>query len=420
MSMLVELAEDLLTRTRCERRSRRSWSAHDALQLRFEQVDGQWWQQVGPAVPSGMPRMATTCLGSTEPRQQAAMVAAATAARPTVISGSVGLTEGWCCSKHGDGQRARSFLSAHHLVVDSVSWRILLDDLDTAYRHALAGSEVALEPPCTAATAWAHRLAEHVRSGALDGALEYWTQVSREAQVNLPVDRAGVHTAGSTRQVTVRLSRARTDALLHRVPGVYRTQINDVLLSALGRVLSRWTGCERVLIALEGHGREEILDSVELCSAPWAGSPRSSRWRSPVPAGSDWRFVLPSVKEQRRRAVPHRGLSYGRCVIWAGADLPGRRAALLPWPRRSSTRTTANGLLRKATTRPLLRAGCTAAANARQHRRRSGAATSRPRIWLTSRARCRTGSWSDLALPEAGTRQRHSAAAGRGYDQGAR
>ncbi|MGA9312752.1 MAG: amino acid adenylation domain-containing protein, partial [Pseudonocardiaceae bacterium] len=326
MSMLVELAEELdenALRTAVEAVVAR----HDALRLRFEQVDGQWWQQVGPAVPSGM-LVCHDLSGLAEPQQQAAMVATAAAARSELDLGSDRMIRA-VLFKHGDGQRARLFLSAHHLVVDSVSWRILLDDLDAAYRQALAGSEVALEPPGTAATTWAHRLTEHVRSGALDGALEYWTQVSREAQVNLPVDRAGVHTAGCTRQVTVRLSRAHTDALLHRVPGVYRTQINDVLLSALGRVLSKWTGCERVLIALEGHGREEILDGVDLS--------RTVGWFTTqfplaltVPAGSDWRSVLTSVKEQLR-AVPHRGLSYGALRYLSREDSPA--AALHSDPR---------------------------------------------------------------------------------------
>ncbi|MGH3572964.1 MAG: amino acid adenylation domain-containing protein, partial [Pseudonocardiaceae bacterium] len=326
MSMLVELAEELdenALRTAVEAIVAR----HDALRLRFEQVDGQWWQQVGPAVPSGM-LVCHDLSGLAEPQQQAAMVAAAAAARSELDLGSDRMIRA-VLFKHGDGQRARLFLSAHHLVVDSVSWRILLDDLDTAYRQALAGSEVALEPPGTATTTWAHRLTEHVRSGALDGALEYWTQVSREAQVTLPVDRAGVHTAGCTRQVTARLSRAQTDALLHQVPGIYRTQINDVLLSALGRVLSKWTGCERVLIALEGHGREEILDGVDLS--------RTVGWFTTqfplaltVPAGSDWRAVLTSVKEQLR-AVPHRGLSYGALRYLSREDSPA--AALHSDPR---------------------------------------------------------------------------------------
>ncbi|HKR49075.1 MAG TPA: amino acid adenylation domain-containing protein, partial [Pseudonocardiaceae bacterium] len=320
MSMLVELAEDFdenALRTAVDAVVAR----HDALRLRFGQVDGQWWQQAGPVTTSDV-LVRHDLAGLTESQQQAAMVTAAARCDLDLSSGRmikavlfrrgprpVSGDASHDSHRHSRVVRPLLFLTVHHLAVDSVSWRILLDDLDAAYRQACAGSKVALPPPGTAAVTWAHRLAEHVRSGALDGALEYWTQVSRHAQVDLPVDRAGVHTAGSTRHVTVRLGRAQTDALLHQVPGVYRTQINDVLLSALGRVLSTWTGRECVLIALEGHGREEILDGVDLS--------RTVGWFTTqfpvaltVPAGHDWRAVLKSIKEQLR-AVPHRGLSYG-------------------------------------------------------------------------------------------------------------
>ncbi|MGH3884232.1 MAG: condensation domain-containing protein, partial [Pseudonocardiaceae bacterium] len=200
-----------------------------------------------------------------------------------------------------------------------VSWRILLDDLDTAYRQALAGSEVALEPPGTAVATWASRLTEHVRSGGFDEDLEFWTQVSHSAQADLPVDHPGVHTAGSTRRITVRLGAAQTDALLHRVPAVYRTQINDVLLSALGRVLSAWTGRDRVLVTLEGHGREELLDGVDLSrTVGWFTSQFPVALAVP---SSDWGEILKSVKEQLR-AIPHRGLSYGVLRELSADDSP--------------------------------------------------------------------------------------------------
>ena len=123
----------------------------------------------------------------------------------------------------------------------------------------------------------------------------------------------------------MRLGREDTDALLRDVPGAYRTQANDVLLAALGRVLSRWTGRAAVPVALEGHGREEILDGVDLS--------RTVGWFTslfPValtlPEGEDWGETLKSVKEQLR-AVPHRGLSYQALRYLTGPDAPA--AALL-------------------------------------------------------------------------------------------
>ncbi|HEX8933105.1 MAG TPA: condensation domain-containing protein, partial [Pseudonocardiaceae bacterium] len=322
MSTVLELAEDPeenALRTALEA----VVAHHDALRLRFESTEGQWRQQCRATVPSGV--LTHRDLSAlTEAQQQATMVEAADAARADLDLDAGRLIKAVLFTR--PQQRAVLLLTVHHLAVDGVSWRILLHDLNTAYQQARSGCEVTLEPTGTAALTWAHELADHTRSGALDGDLDYWMQVSRDAQVDLPVDRAGVHTAGSTRQVTVRLGAAQTGALLYQVPGVYRTQINDVLLSALGRVLSGWTGRERVLITLEGHGREEILDGIDLSrTVGWFTSQFPvALTMSPGledPEDADWRAVLTSVKEQLR-ALPHRGLSYGALRELSAQDSP--------------------------------------------------------------------------------------------------
>ncbi|KOX18393.1 hypothetical protein ADK67_36955 [Saccharothrix sp. NRRL B-16348] len=197
-------------------------------------------------------------------------------------------------------------LTAHHLVVDGVSWRVLVEDLATAYRQARAGQTVQLGRKTTSFRDWAIRLADHARHG-FDAELDHWTAVAA-APPDLPVDRHGPNTVGSQRDVTVRLTERETDALLRDVPGVYRTQVNDVLLTALGRVLADWTGRDRVLLDLEGHGREELFADVDLS--------RTVGWFTTVfpvaldlPDG-DWGDALKSVKEQLR-AVPGRGIGYG-------------------------------------------------------------------------------------------------------------
>ncbi|WP_212986930.1 non-ribosomal peptide synthase/polyketide synthase [Actinoplanes auranticolor] len=230
----------------------------------------------------------------------------------------------------GQGRAPRLLLVVHHLVVDGVSWRILLDDLQTAYRQAVAGAPVVPAPVGTGYTGWARRLAAHVAAGGLDDALPYWTRAVREATAELPVDHQGANTTATARTVTVQLSPADTDALLHQVPPVYRTQANDVLLSALGRVLAQWTGRERVLLALEGHGREELFDDVDTSrTVGWftAEFPVSLT----VPAG-DWAGVLTGVKEQLR-AVPHRGLSFGALRYLSPAGGPGAALRGLPMPQ---------------------------------------------------------------------------------------
>ncbi|MFD0890054.1 condensation domain-containing protein, partial [Streptosporangium algeriense] len=143
----------------------------------------------------------------------------------------------------------------------------------------------------------------------------------------LPLDGHGANLVSDTRQVRVRLDAARTTALLRDVPSVYRTEINDVLLAALTPVLSGWTGRERVVIALEGHGREELFDDVDLS--------RTVGWFTsyfPValtdPGDGDWGRTLKAVKEQVR-AIPLRGLGYG-ALRYYGADGGGPAGDPLP------------------------------------------------------------------------------------------
>ncbi|HET6709749.1 non-ribosomal peptide synthetase, partial [Amycolatopsis sp.] len=191
-------------------------------------------------------------------------------------------------------------LTAHHLVVDGVSWRILLEDLQTL----LAGGELPVKT--TSFRDWARTLARHAADGFFDDELAHWTAL--DADPALPVDAAGDNTYGSAREVVVRLPAEQTRAVLHDVPGAYRTQVNDVLLTALGRVLGDWTGRDRVLVDLEGHGREDLFAGTDLSrTVGWFTSIFPVELTS---SGEDWGEALKTTKEQLR-AIPRRGIGYG-------------------------------------------------------------------------------------------------------------
>ncbi|MGW3678932.1 non-ribosomal peptide synthase/polyketide synthase [Streptomyces prasinus] len=224
----------------------------------------------------------------------------------------------------GPGRPQVLHLAAHHLVVDGVSWHLLLEDLDRAYRARRAGRDgaAALPPKSSPLRQWAERLAAHAAAGGFDDERAYWARAAEGARTALPPDLTGSNTYASQRSVTVRLAPRDTEALLRTLPETYRTRANDVLLAALGRVLCGWTGHDRVLVDVEGHGREELFADVD--------TSRTVGWfttRHPValavPAEADWDAVLKQVKEQLR-AVPRHGLGHGALT------LPGRDAAPLP------------------------------------------------------------------------------------------
>ncbi|MFH8381043.1 amino acid adenylation domain-containing protein [Kitasatospora sp. NPDC018058] len=298
---------------------------HDALRLRAERTDGRW-RLHHPA--DGAADFERIDLAGLDPERREAAVRELVERAQTGFPLSDGpLLRARLLPAGEDGdQRPRLLLVAHHLVVDALSWQILLADLETGYRQTRRGEPIVLPPRSTSFQEWAVRLGEHTRSGGFADQLAYWdgVEAAAAAAAPLPVDHAGVNTAGSARTVSVRLDADRTDALLRKVPGVYRTQVNDVLLSALWRAVSGWTGDGTVAVALEGHGREDLFADVDLS--------RTVGWFTtlfPVvlaaPVGAGWGEVLKTVKE-RLRAVPSNGLGYGALRRLGGTEGGGAAA----------------------------------------------------------------------------------------------
>ncbi|MFH8369395.1 non-ribosomal peptide synthase/polyketide synthase [Streptomyces sp. NPDC018031] len=342
MSMLLDLPGDL-----DEPALRRALEAvaahHPALRTRFAPAGDTWEQHPGAGPATGL-LTRHDLSGTTAADLPAAVTEAAGTARAALDPATGALLRA-ALLLFPDGRRPQLFLTAHHLAVDSVSWRILLADLERAYRQVSAGEPVLLEPVTTPFTEWAAQLSRRVRAGELDADLPYWTAETATPRTPLPVDRPGTPLAGSVRTVRTRVDRATTDALLRRVPGVYRTQVNDVLLSALGRVLADWAGSERVTVALEGHGREDLNDPAG--PADRGGDEpldvsRTVGWfttQYPVtltPAGPpdapDWGATLKAVKE-RLRAVPRRGLGYEALARLGSPDPAAAALRELPLPQ---------------------------------------------------------------------------------------
>ncbi len=290
-------------------------SHHDALRMRFTRAAGGWQQDNLPPGPADV-LDCRDLSGLTASRQQEAMDQIA-----RQVSAGFGLQTGpklrAVLFDRGSGQRPVLLLAGHHLVIDGVSWRILLDDLNRAYQQAASGTAADLGQKTTSFRDWALRLADHARAGGFSDELGHWTQVTRTPAAPLPLDSEGPNTTGSARSVTVELGPGETRVLLHDVPGAYRTQINDILLTALGDVLSRWTGQDRVVIDVEGHGREDdLLEGTDLSrTVGWFTTVFPVAIRA-VP-GATWGEALKSVKEQLR-AIPRRGLGYGALRYLAG------------------------------------------------------------------------------------------------------
>lgn len=212
--------------------------------------------------------------------------------------------------EHGETQPDSLLFIIHHLVTDGISWRILIGDFHLVYGQIASGKKVELPAKSTSYARWARRLLEHAQSGSLEAGATYWLNPARSLVRPFPVDDP----MGDKRErvadaVHVWLGEAETEALLHNVPSVYHTQINDLLLTALVQTLGRWTGHSEVLIDLEGHGREDLFPDLDIS--------RTVGWFAGVcPVLLTWSFEasladsLKSIKEQLRR-LPRGGIGYG-------------------------------------------------------------------------------------------------------------
>ena len=194
--------------------------------------------------------------------------------------------------------------------MDIVSWQILLEDLETAYRQLRSGQTVQLPAKTTSFKQWAQQLEAYAQSEQLQQEFDYWLSRAWTSIGRFPVDDpAGLNTEASACAVSVALNVQETQALLQQVPKRYHTQANDALLTALALAYSRWTGQRALLIDLEGHGREDIAEGVDLSrTVGWftAIAPvllDLSNTRGPGEA-------LKTVKEQLR-AMPHGGIGFG-------------------------------------------------------------------------------------------------------------
>ncbi|MBC9730857.1 non-ribosomal peptide synthetase, partial [Streptomyces sp. TRM68367] len=310
---------------------------HDALRARLG-TEGPEWELDIPA-PGTV--SAEHCLhhvdvsDATHEAYAELLVAEGTAARRTLAprEGQM-LRAVWF--DRGPSRPGRLLLVAHHLVVDGVSWRILLPDLAEAWHAVSEDRTPALQPVGTSLRGWALGLRRSAAAPEREAELPLWADTLGRAAVPLgkrPLD-PGRDTYATAGRVTVTVPAAVTQAVLARVPAVYQAGVDDVLLAAFTLALTERSHGFDVLVELEGHGREEdaIGGAADLSrTVGWftnaypvrleAGAlDRADAWAGGPAAGQ----LLKSVKEQLR-GYPDRGMGYGmlRHLNPAAADVLG-------------------------------------------------------------------------------------------------
>jgi non-ribosomal peptide synthase protein (TIGR01720 family) len=207
-----------------------------------------------------------------------------------------------------DGQRL--LVIVHHLVVDGVSWRILLEDFEKGYRQAIQGKAILLGSKTASYKHWAEQLHGLASDESLAREINYWQEVERARADHLPIDGNRAENLEKWAEtVIVRLSDEQTYSLLHEVPAAYQTQINEILLAAFLRGMAEATGMTGVLLDMEGHGREDLGNGIDVGRTIGWFTSLYPVWLDWFP-GERWGETLTRVKEQLR-GIPRRGIGYG-------------------------------------------------------------------------------------------------------------
>ena len=234
-------------------------------------------------------------------------------------------------ASQGKENKQRLLLVIHHLAVDGVSWRIILEDLQHSYRQISRGEKLQSPAKTSAFRDWTARLHDYASDETQREKLSWWQQQltlpeqlaipDKLHKESLPCDYAnGDNSESHAKTISLSLTSSRTQQLLQQAPTAYRTQVNDLLLTALTRTLCQWTKESSVLVQLEGHGREELFKDIDLTRTvgwftsayplrltPSAVFQEHTEHKSEVQGLAD---DIKVIKEQLR-AVPDKGLSYG-------------------------------------------------------------------------------------------------------------
>ncbi|WP_242039624.1 non-ribosomal peptide synthetase [Anabaena sphaerica] len=281
---------------------------HDALRLQFENTEFGWKSIISQ--PENISNFSIIDLSKLPEDEQYQAIEI----KANALQASLNLSQGQLVKvalfKLGDNQPNRLLIIIHHLAVDGISWRILLEDLQTAYQQVRQSEKIQLPAKTTSVKQWAEKLQKYAKSETVKSEINYWLYQHNQNISPLPVDYPnGENTVDLACTVSVTLTPEETTSLLLEVPATYQTQINDILLTALVQTFQQWTANSSLLVNLEGHGREDILENVDLS--------RTVGWFTTIfPVLLDITAVvepgaaLKTVKEQLR-SIPHKGINYG-------------------------------------------------------------------------------------------------------------
>jgi amino acid adenylation domain-containing protein/non-ribosomal peptide synthase protein (TIGR01720 family) len=291
---------------------------HDQLRATFRRMpDGSWAQEVAPHDEAHAPfvRLDLTAASDAELPSAVERECERLQRGFNLATGPLLLVALIEC---GQRREQRLFVAAHHLVVDGVSWRVLLEDLQTVYSRPAAGEGPRLPAKTCSFQRWAEMVIGRAREPQVEAEADYWRRAVSKAAPPLPRDFPGDNLTASARAVIVSLTPEETQKMLRLAPAAYGASAEDALLCAVGEALRRWTRARVTLVEMEGHGREEFVEGLDVSrTVGWFTThyPVELEGAAEFDAGE----ALRRVKE-RLRGIPARGMNYGLLKYFGGME----------------------------------------------------------------------------------------------------
>jgi non-ribosomal peptide synthase protein (TIGR01720 family) len=280
---------------------------HDALRFRFQRTDGYWEQSAIPIEDAavGLEYFDFLDLDEVAARRRETWVSEQLSRQLDLREGPL-LAGAICRRSRGD----RIVFVAHHLVVDSISWTILVQDLNLALHQLARGEDVSLPPKTSSFREWSDLLHHMSASDEVSQTSAFWHEMTASISESwLPSKAKNEMTEGDSTARTTTLAPQETEFLLTRVRTRYGAEIDEILLALLTAAVASATGVDSVTVDLEGHGRggapghSDIVRTVGWFTTVYPLTITVNR-------SGDAAAWIKTVQDVRRH-VPHEGLSYG-------------------------------------------------------------------------------------------------------------
>jgi len=283
---------------------------HDMLRSTFTNVDGNVVQTIAP-VGNSVPLSVYNLKGDKNAAIRIEELA-------TQIHASFDLSKAPLIKlglfKLDDGDRL--LISIHHLVMDGISWRILFEDISILLNQYRRNEKLTLPLKTNSFKQWSDKLHEYSSSDALIKEREYWEKLDISVTRPIPEDFKGDNRIKNSNSIIYEFDTDVTSNLLSEANNAFGTEVNDLLLSALSLSIHRLYGYDKVLISLEGHGREGIGVNIDIS--------RTVGWFTttfPVTlsmeSANDLRKQIIVNKDIIHR-IPVKGLGYGLLKMISG------------------------------------------------------------------------------------------------------